>query len=87
MKHSKYNFYWWDATTLLPYEAETSYESSLLIQHSGALALSSLQNVFLSLTSNARAIYKLLIQYQLDNSNTSDFSGNYLYIYIELNTL
>nr|XP_050856999.1 origin recognition complex subunit 2 isoform X1 [Vespula vulgaris] len=75
MKHSKYNFYWWDATTLLPYEAETSYESSLLIQHSGALALSSLQNVFLSLTSNARAIYKLLIQYQLDNSNTSDFSG------------
>ncbi|XP_047358629.1 origin recognition complex subunit 2 [Vespa velutina] len=75
MKHSKYNFYWWDATTLLPYEAETSYESSLLIQHSGALALSSLRNVFLSLTSNARAIYKLLIQYQLDNSNASDFSG------------
>ncbi|KAL2715122.1 origin recognition complex subunit 2 [Vespula squamosa] len=75
MKHSKYNFYWWDATTLLPYEAETAYESSLLIQHSGALVLSSLQNVFLSLTSNARAIYKLLIQYQLDNSDSSDFSG------------
>ncbi|KAI4495559.1 hypothetical protein M0802_008571 [Mischocyttarus mexicanus] len=74
-KHSKYNFYWWDTTTLLPYEAETSYESSLLIQHSGALALSSLINVFLSLTSNARAIYKLLIQHQLDNSNNSDFSG------------
>ncbi|KAK2576437.1 hypothetical protein KPH14_005770 [Odynerus spinipes] len=75
MKHSKYNFYWWDATTLLPYEAETSYESSLLIQQSGALALSSLHNVFLSLTSNARAIYKLLIQYQLDNNSASDFTG------------
>ncbi|XP_043495829.1 origin recognition complex subunit 2 isoform X4 [Polistes fuscatus] len=74
-KHSKYNFYWWDTTTLLPYEAETSYESSLLIQHSGTLALSSLINVYLSLTSNARAMYKLLIQHQLDNSNNSDFTG------------
>lgn len=75
MKHSKYNFYWVDATTLLPYEAETSYESSLLIQQSGALALSSLHNVFLSLTSNAKAIYKHLIRYQLDNGSTSDFTG------------
>ncbi|KAI4482701.1 hypothetical protein M0804_008554 [Polistes exclamans] len=74
-KHSKYNFYWWDTTTLLPYEAETSYESSLLIQHSGTLALSSLINVYLSLTSNARAMYNLLIQHQLDNNNNSDFSG------------
>ncbi|XP_015183453.1 PREDICTED: origin recognition complex subunit 2 [Polistes dominula] len=74
-KHSKFNFYWWDTTTLLPYEAETSYESSLLIQHSGTLALSSLINVFQSLTSNARAMYKLLIEHQLDNSNNSDFSG------------
>ncbi|XP_018351824.1 PREDICTED: origin recognition complex subunit 2 isoform X2 [Trachymyrmex septentrionalis] len=74
VKRSKFNFYWWDATTLLPYQAETSYESSLLVQQSSGLALSSLQNVFLSLTSNARAIYLILVEYQLSNSNRN-FTG------------
>ncbi|XP_032663128.1 origin recognition complex subunit 2 [Odontomachus brunneus] len=72
IKRAKFNFYWWDATTFLPYQAETSYESSLLVQQSGTLALSSLQNVFLSLTSNARAIYILLVKYQLNH-----IGGNY----------
>lgn len=74
IKRAKFNFYWWDATTFLPYQAETAYESSLLVQQSGGLALSSLQNVFLSLTSNARAIYLILVKYQLDNSS-SNFTG------------
>ncbi|XP_014469777.1 PREDICTED: origin recognition complex subunit 2 [Dinoponera quadriceps] len=72
IKRAKFNFYWWDATTFLPYQAETSYESSLLVQQSGALALSSLQNVFLSLTSNARTIYILLVKHQLSHTG-----GNY----------
>ncbi|EFN72327.1 Origin recognition complex subunit 2 [Camponotus floridanus] len=74
IKRAKFNFYWWDATTFLPYQAETAFESSLLVQQSGGLALSSLQNVFLSLTSNARAIYLILVKYQLNNSS-SNFTG------------
>ncbi|KAL0110283.1 hypothetical protein PUN28_013732 [Cardiocondyla obscurior] len=73
-KRSKFNFYWWDATTLLPYQAETLYESSLLDQQNSGLKLSSLQNVFLSLTSNARAIYLILVKYQLNNSSRN-FAG------------
>ncbi|XP_078032722.1 origin recognition complex subunit 2 [Augochlora pura] len=75
VKRSKFNFFWWDASTLLPYQEETSYESSLLVQKSGALALSSLQNVFLSLTSNAKSIYILLAKNQLNNSSNSNFTG------------
>ncbi|XP_011882352.1 PREDICTED: origin recognition complex subunit 2 [Vollenhovia emeryi] len=74
VKRAKFNFYWWDATTLLPYRAETSYESSLLVQQSSGLVLSSLQNVFLSLTSNARTIYLILVKYQLSNSS-HNFAG------------
>ena len=77
VKRARYNFFWTDVTTFLPYEAETSYESSLLVQRSGALALLSLQNVFASLTSNAKAIYILLVKYQLEN-NGHTYSGWYL---------
>ncbi|XP_076300972.1 LOW QUALITY PROTEIN: origin recognition complex subunit 2-like [Lasioglossum baleicum] len=75
IKRSRFNFFWWDTSTLLSYQEETSYESSLLVQQSGALALSSLQNVFLSLTSNAKSIYILLAKYQLSNSGTATFAG------------
>lgn len=68
-KRSKFNFFWWDTTTYLPYQEETSYEGSLLVQQSGALALSSLHNVFHSLTTNAKSIYILLAKYQLSNYN------------------
>ncbi|KAL6264099.1 hypothetical protein P5V15_004177 [Pogonomyrmex californicus] len=74
IKRAKFNFYWWDATTLLPYQTETAYEDSLSVQQSKVLALSSLQNVFLSLTSNARAIYLILVKYQLSNSS-SNYTG------------
>lgn len=43
---SCYNALWCDGTTLGPYSEETSYENSLLVQQSGALALSSLIHVF-----------------------------------------
>lgn len=75
---AKFNFYWWDATTFLPYQAETANEDSLLVQQSGAFALSSLKNVFLSLTSNTRAIYLILVRYQLDN-NSKNFRGKPLF--------
>ncbi|XP_034936383.1 origin recognition complex subunit 2 isoform X2 [Chelonus insularis] len=75
VRRARYNFYWLDTTTLLPYEAETSYESSLLVNQSGALALSSLSNVFASLTTNAKAIYIILVKYQLEHGKKSTYSG------------
>lgn len=71
---AKFNFYWVDATTFLPYEAETSYESSLLVKQSGALALQSLQSVFASLTTNAKSIYCHLVKFQLEY-NKNNYSG------------
>nr|CAD7589669.1 unnamed protein product [Timema genevievae] len=50
-KLGRFNFLWWDVTSLLPYTSETSFETSMLVQHSGAVALASLRNVFQSLTS------------------------------------
>lgn len=66
-KLSKFNFTWWDVTTFLPYKDETSFETSLMISKTGSLALSSLRNVFLSLTSNSKGIYLLIAKYQLEH--------------------
>ncbi|XP_043265638.1 origin recognition complex subunit 2 [Colletes gigas] len=75
IKRSKFNFFWWDTTTFLPYREETSYEGSLLVQESGTLALSSLHNVFLSLTSNAKAVYLLLAKHQFNNPSNVNSDG------------
>lgn len=53
-KMSMFNWLWYETTTYLPYAEETSYENSLLVQQTGALALSSLTHVLRSLTPNAR---------------------------------
>ncbi|KAL0180543.1 hypothetical protein M9458_022949, partial [Cirrhinus mrigala] len=49
-----FNWLWYETTTYMPYTEETSYENSLLVQQTGALALSSLTHVLRSLTPNAR---------------------------------
>jgi origin recognition complex subunit 2 len=74
-KLNNYNFSWWDVTTMLPYTAETAFENSLLIQNSGALALSSMKNVFLSLTSNSRGIYLLIVKHQMQNKGNPNYQG------------
>ena len=82
-KLSKFNWLWHDVTTFELYLEETSFENSLLVQQSGALALSSLVHVTKSLTPNARGIFNLLIQYQLDHHGDASFQGlafNNLYI-------
>ncbi|MGH0128310.1 UNVERIFIED_CONTAM: hypothetical protein FKN15_001284 [Acipenser sinensis] len=53
-KMSQFNWLWYETTTYQPYIEETSYENSLLVKQSGALALSSLTHVMRSLTPNAR---------------------------------
>ncbi|XP_065665857.1 origin recognition complex subunit 2 isoform X4 [Hydra vulgaris] len=72
---SLFNWVWYDATTFDSYDQETSYENSLLVQQSGTLALSSLAHVLRSLTPNARGIFKLLVNYQLDNKDSSSYQG------------
>ncbi|GLH01024.1 Uncharacterized protein GBIM_07263, partial [Gryllus bimaculatus] len=72
---SLFNFSWWDTTTFQPYVNETAFESSLLVQQSGHLALSSLQNVFRSLTNNAKKIFLLMAEYQKEHKDESHYSG------------
>ncbi|XP_045460465.1 origin recognition complex subunit 2 [Harmonia axyridis] len=74
-KLSKFNYTWWDMTSFLPYMEETSFESSMMIQKGGEYALSSLRNVFLSLTKNSRGIYLLMVKHQLDNAKNQFYQG------------
>ncbi|KAF7703248.1 origin recognition complex subunit 2 [Silurus meridionalis] len=76
--HSKmcmFNWLWYETTTFLPYTEETSYENSLLVQQTGALALSSLTHVLRSLTPNARGIFRLLAEFQLENKDNQSYTG------------
>ncbi|KAM9380443.1 origin recognition complex subunit 2 [Phaethornis superciliosus] len=74
-KLSLFNWLWYETTTFIPYVEETSYENSLLVQQSGSLALSSLTHVLRSLTPNARGIFRLLAQYQLENKDNPSYPG------------
>ncbi|NXF00932.1 ORC2 protein, partial [Smithornis capensis] len=74
-KLSLYNWLWYETTTFSPYVEETSYENSLLVQQSGSLALSSLTHVLHSLTLNARGIFRLLAQYQLEKKDNPSYPG------------
>uniref|UniRef100_A0ACB8G0G8 Uncharacterized protein n=1 Tax=Sphaerodactylus townsendi TaxID=933632 RepID=A0ACB8G0G8_9SAUR len=76
-KQSLYNWLWYETTTFSPYVEETSYENSMLIKQSGSLALSSLTHVLCSLTPNARGIFRLLVQYQLEHKDNPSYSDFY----------
>lgn len=74
-KLSKFNYIWWDVTSFFPYMEETSFERSMMIQQSGTLALSSLRNVFLSLTANSKSIYMIIVKHQLENVKKQYYQG------------
>ncbi|XP_069020708.1 origin recognition complex subunit 2 [Embiotoca jacksoni] len=74
-KQSQFNWLWWECVTFQHYGEETSYENSLLVQQTGALALSSLTHVLRSLTPNARGIFKLLVKFQLENTDNPSYTG------------
>ena len=67
-------------TTYDAYTEETSYENSLMVQQSGTLALSSLTHVMRSLPLNARGIFLLLVQHQLDNKDNPNFMGTQAFV-------
>ncbi|KAF4518859.1 hypothetical protein B566_EDAN006710 [Ephemera danica] len=66
---SRFNFVWQDVTNFVAYSEETAFENSLLVQQSGGLALASLRSVFQSLTSNAKAIFNIIMSKQLDSTD------------------
>lgn len=74
-KLSNYNFMWYDVTTMEPYWSETKFETSVISKNSGNLVLSSMRNVFQSLTSNSKAIYRLIVNHQLENKNNMNYQG------------
>lgn len=79
-KLSRYRWLWYDVTTYEPYKDETSFEDSLLLLTSGtgiggSLALSGLVHVARSLTPNARGIFKLLAEYQIEESKSNNYLG------------
>lgn len=72
---SRYNWAWQDATTFEPYLNETSYENSMLMQQSGALAMSSLTHVLHSLPERAQKIFELMATYHLEHKQDSTYTG------------
>lgn len=78
-KLNRFRWLWYDVTTYDTYAEETSYENSLLVQQTGALALHAVLHVVRSLTPNARGIFVLLVQHQLDNKDDSSYHGRYLH--------
>jgi origin recognition complex subunit 2 len=70
LKASRYNFLWHDATTFVPLHTELSFEDSTFLSGgtnatSSVGGLSGIKNVLNNLTTNARALYLLLLQHQL----------------------
>lgn len=76
---NNYNFVWYDCTTMLPYENETAFENSVFLQNSSDMDLAAMNNVFQSLTTNARGIYKILVDAQITNQIDSNYSGTPFY--------
>ena len=74
-KLCRYKFSWWDVTTFTPYSVETSFETSLLVQRTGALQLSALHNVFKSLNANSKKIYLMIAKHQLENASDGSYNG------------
>ncbi|KAL0967027.1 hypothetical protein UPYG_G00303650 [Umbra pygmaea] len=71
----QFNWLWWECVCFQRYVEETSYENSLLVQQTGALALSSLTHVLRSLTANARGIFKVLVEFQLQHRDNPSYTG------------
>jgi origin recognition complex subunit 2 len=66
LKLARFNFIWFDSTTFLPYTEEAAGES-VMVRASGGLQLASITNVLAALTPNAKRIFLVLAQYQLEH--------------------
>lgn len=81
-KLGNYNFIWMDCTNYLPYTIETDFMQSLMVKNIGTQhTFSGLNNVYKSLTSNAKRILLLLFKNRVDNKNDKKYGGKQLYIF------
>jgi len=69
LKSSRYNFLWHDATTFIPYKHELSFETTSFLSGSASATaavggLAGIKAVLNNLTTNARALYLILLQHQ-----------------------
>ncbi|XP_060835772.1 origin recognition complex subunit 2 [Rhopalosiphum padi] len=75
-KLGDYNFIWMDCTNFSPYTVETNFIKSLMVKNIGTQhSFSGLNNVFKSLTSNAKSILLLLIKDRIVNKNDKKYGG------------
>ena len=80
LKSSRYNFLWHDATTFTPYRTELSFDTTTFLSGgtsatSSVGGLAGIKAVLTNLTTNARALYKLLLQHQLPLHGESNEPG------------
>lgn len=65
-----------DCTNYSPYTVETDFVQSVMVKNIGTQhSLSGLNNVFKSLTSNAKRILLLLIKDRISNKNDKKYGG------------
>jgi len=82
-KLGDYNFIWMDCTNFSPYTVETNFIKSLMVKNIGTQhSFSGLNNVFKSLTSNAKSILLLLIKDRIVNKNDKKYGGKLFFCYI-----
>jgi origin recognition complex subunit 2 len=75
VKSSRFNWIWHDATTFDDYLVETSFENSLLVRTDELGGARGAKFVLDSLTSNARGVFKILADHQLDEMKNARLEG------------
>src|SRR5690606_2608454 len=70
-KMGLFNFVWHDLTSFKPYQVETSFEDSLLMKMTGdrgmgQAGLGRVQYVLRSLPENAKRLFKVLVEHQIE---------------------
>ena len=71
----RFNWVWHNASTYHHYTVETSYDKSSSGEGSETLMLRSFRHVIQSLTPNAKGVFQILAQYQLDNGSDPTYVG------------
>ncbi|KAJ3092452.1 Origin recognition complex subunit 2 [Quaeritorhiza haematococci] len=67
VRHSRFNWILHDATTFEPYTRETTFENQLMVKANTAeLGVRRVLFVFKSLTGNAKKVFKILAEYQME---------------------
>ncbi|KAI8059077.1 origin recognition complex subunit 2-domain-containing protein [Gilbertella persicaria] len=76
VKSSRFNWIWHDATTFADYLVETSFENSMMIRQGELGGARGAKYVLDSLTYNARGVFKVLAEHQLEAMDDTTTKGN-----------